>query len=142
MQRYLIATTLLVLSTTLVAADRIELYKQAYRQAMTDKIGVRLSNEFRKQGLTDEQIDRNIAYIVNGMANCQVSMLQNYDQRYSDLAYTVTANGGSLGESNAQLEEQMHSDIASGAISEERLTKMVASGVEFVQDCTARLFNK
>ena len=142
MYRYLLFVLLVLPAAQLNAADIITLYKQAYQQAVTDRISEQLTAEYRKLGVSDEQITKNIAHITGRMANCQVQMFENYEARYVETAYSVTANGGSLDQSNKAIEEQMSRDVASGAITEEQLGSMVANGINFVQACTAKIFNK
>jgi len=130
---FLISTTLL--SMVYAESSNIEKYKQVYVEQITPLLKKQFAGALEKE--TDPEAK--LAFVANGMADCQLETLSAYPHKYQDASTNPVAEGGDIAEVTKTVNEMMKTDIESGAISKEDFKAMVESATEKYINCTKAL---
>jgi len=136
--KYLISAFVLsavLLSTAQADSSNLEKYKQAYVQQITPLVKQRFTKELEKE----ENPEERLAFVANGLADCQIETISTYPQKYRDASINPVAEGKGLELAAQQVNEMMKADIDSGAISEDEFQALIENATRQYSNCTLEL---
>ena len=119
-------------------SSNIEKYKQAYIELITPMVKERFSKAFAKE----KDPEAKLAYVTNGLADCQIKTILTYPQKYQDASINPVAEGEGLEQASQQVNELMKADIKSGKVSEDEFQTLIESATRTYGICTQELEKK
>lgn len=126
------ALSILLLGAAHAESSNIEKYKQAYIELITPMVKERFSEALAKE----EDPEAKLAFVANGLADCQIETISTYPQKYQDASINLVAEGKDFGETSKQVDEMIQTDIESGAVTEEELQVLIKKATSKYAICT------
>lgn len=135
----LILSAVAVLATaygSTVLADEFEqVFTQKYKKEMLPELRLSKIDRYKVQGLTEEQINRELETLANKAADCQFKTFQAYEKKYQRLAYDALLTGGTTEDASLQLNEALDKDVDKGSMSAKELSSRVKKAMDLYSAC-------
>lgn len=135
----LLTLSLLVFSASAFSADRISIYKEKFIASFPELFGEQMKPMLEKKGLSSDEVTSTLNIMAQKMAECQVKLLSTYEKRYSDIAYNHVQSGGGITDATRKVNAQIEKDLASGAITEEKLSEQINNAVAIYETCMDKI---
>ncbi len=126
---------LILLSTAKAEQSNIEKYKQAYVKQITPLVEQRFTKELEQE----KDPEAKLAFVANGLADCQLETISTYPQKYQDASINPVAEGKGLELASQQVNEMMKADIESGAVTEDEFQALIEKATKQYSNCTQEL---
>ena len=132
----LISAILLVFSHTSFAEELdLEKYKQAYVEQVKAILEKQIATTLEKQ----EDPEASLNFLVTGMADCQIEILQYYPEKYQIATVKPVVEGKDLKQATIEVNQLMKEDFEAGNITKKELQNMVVNSKNHFIECSKKL---
>ena len=135
MKKLLLLLPFVLTAQTAFAIDKQDEknYKSNYIEQMKPLVVQKMSTENAEMSPQDINTQAN-AYVVK-MADCQLTAIKDYPDKYREKAIMPVAKGGDLIAANRELEQTIKADIEAGEITKDEVMTMAQKAQEKAQVC-------
>jgi hypothetical protein len=131
---HLAALAMLYFSSAM-ADDFAQIFIQKYKNEMLPELRLSKIDRYKAQGLTEEQINRELEKLVSQAADCQFKTFEAYDEKYQQVAFNTLVTGGTTEDAALQLNEAMDNDLEKGKISPKEVSSRVKKAMGLYASC-------
>ena len=132
-----ILTAILILSINIAFAEELDLetYKQAYVEQVKPILKKQIATTLEQQEDPMFALD----FLANGMADCQVEILEYYPAKYQAATVNPVVKGKGLKQATEDVNELMRQDIEAGEVTREEVVAMVQDSRDHFLKCSKEL---
>jgi hypothetical protein len=115
--------------------DFKQVFTQKYKAEMLPELRLAKIDRYKAQGLTEEQINRELQQLADKAARCQFKTYQAYQHKYQQVAFNTLLKGGSTEDAALQLNDAMQNDVQRGKISSNEMSGRIKKAMELYTAC-------
>ena len=117
-------------------ADEFErIFTQKYKKETLPELRLSKLDRYKAQGLSDEQINRELEKLVDKAADCQFKTFQAYETEYQKVAFNALLTGGTTEDASLRLNEALDSDVDKGKITADEVSRRVKKAMDLYAAC-------